>query len=243
MRFACGGTDVRGDYIDFIAEYCDRWCERCAFTNRCSAYAVQIATEMCEGDLQAAIELAVGAPPPRDDAEARAREEFLEHVSNFEPTEAELAEVKREEAERDDRIEESALATRSEITSLLVHGWLEDHHEQLAASPDAILVEALDVASRDAFFIHVKLLRALDGRDRMMHGEEFEDHPVQNDWNGSAKVALISIVRSVEAWDVIARATGDPDARHIHVQLAQFQQDVEQHFPDAWKFIRPGFDG
>jgi hypothetical protein len=37
------------DRIDFISEYCDRWCERCAFTSRCSAYAVQIATAMCEG--------------------------------------------------------------------------------------------------------------------------------------------------------------------------------------------------
>ncbi len=32
---------MHGDRIDFISEYCDRWCERCAFTSRCSAYAVQ----------------------------------------------------------------------------------------------------------------------------------------------------------------------------------------------------------
>src|SRR5918994_7887981 len=40
------------DYIDFISAYCDRWCERCAFTNRCSAYAVDIAAAMCGGDFE-----------------------------------------------------------------------------------------------------------------------------------------------------------------------------------------------
>src|SRR5206468_3255294 len=29
--------------IDFIAAYCDRWCERCAYTMRCSAYACRVA--------------------------------------------------------------------------------------------------------------------------------------------------------------------------------------------------------
>ena len=43
------------DYIDFISAYCDRWCERCAFTSRCSAYAVEIAIGMCEGDVSAGI--------------------------------------------------------------------------------------------------------------------------------------------------------------------------------------------
>ena len=28
-------------YIDGIHNYCDRWCERCAFTSRCRAYAIE----------------------------------------------------------------------------------------------------------------------------------------------------------------------------------------------------------
>jgi hypothetical protein len=233
---------VYGDYIDFISSYCDRWCERCAFTARCSAYAVDIATAMCDGNREAGIELAVGAPPPQSDAEARRREAFLELLSNFEPTEAELADVKREDEARDERIEECPLATSSEIASMLVHCWLEDHYERVAVTADAAIATALDIASRDGFFIHAKLHRALDGRDRALHGEGFDEHPTQNDSNGSAKAALISIVRSIEAWDLIARATGDRDARYIHAELTQLRQDVERDFPDAWKFIRPGFD-
>jgi hypothetical protein len=233
---------MRGDYIDFISSYCDSWCERCQFTAHCSAYAVRIATQMCEGDFEAAIELAVGAPPPMNEAERKKRQQFLEELSDYEPTDVELAAVTREEAERDERLDESALATNSEIASMLVHQWLENHREQAVGSADADIVNAIDIASRDGLFIHVKLHRALDGRDRAMHGEGFDDHPIQNDWNGTAKIALISIVRSIHAWDVIACATGDSDARHIKELLTQLQQHVEQEFPDARKFIRPGFD-
>lgn len=203
---------MRGDYIDFISSYCDRWCERCAFTTRCSAYAVQVAAEMCEGDFQAAIELAVGTPPPMSEAERNRREDFLEHLSSYEPTQAELAEVEREQTERDERIDESAVTTKSEIASMLVHEWLEHHRDRAAALPDAAVADALDIAGRDGIFIHVKLRRALDGRDRAMHGEDFDDDSIQNDWNGSAKVALISIVRSIKAWEVIACATCGRDS-------------------------------
>lgn len=151
------GLTVRGDYIDFISSYCDSWCERCPFTARCSSYAVRVAAEMCEGDVEAAIALAVGAPPPVNEAERQRREEFLEEL-NYEPTESELAQVTREEAERDERLDESALATNSELASMLVHQWLEDHREQSAASGDAL------------------------------HGEGFDEHPIQNDWNGSANI-------------------------------------------------------
>jgi hypothetical protein len=51
---------MSAERIDFISSDCDRWCERCAFTDRCSSFAVHIAAGMC-GDLAAAIELAVGA--------------------------------------------------------------------------------------------------------------------------------------------------------------------------------------
>jgi hypothetical protein len=49
------------DRIGSISEYCDRWCERCAFTSRCAAYAVQAALGMC-GDLKEALHLAIGVP-------------------------------------------------------------------------------------------------------------------------------------------------------------------------------------
>ena len=61
-------------------------------------------------------------------------------------------------------------------------------------------------------------------------------------WNGSAKVALISIRRSIAAWTTIAQATRDPDAEGVAEELRRLEVDVERTFPDAWTFVRPGLD-
>jgi hypothetical protein len=54
--------------FDFISAYCDRWCERCVFTDRCSAFACHAAIEMC-GDIADGIELAVGKPRSPEEIE------------------------------------------------------------------------------------------------------------------------------------------------------------------------------
>jgi hypothetical protein len=231
---------MRGNYIDFISSYCDRWCERCAFTECCSAYAVQVATAMCDGDLSAGLELAVGAPPPMTDDEVERQEDFLEDLGDLAPTQEETAEWEREMDEQDERLDELPLTTTAETTWLLAQGWLDDHRETCPVEP--AIDEALNVAAWDCFFIPVKLHRALHGRDSYQRGNAPYDDPIQNDWNGTAKVALISIVRSIKAWDVLAGASGDPDARQVADALRKLRREVEQGFPDAWKFVRPGFD-
>ena len=242
-RIASGARrPVRGNYIDFISSYCDRWCERCAFTDRCSAYAVHVATAMCDGDFSAGLELAVGTPPPMSEEDRMRRDVFLEELENLAPTHEEAAAWEREIEEQEERLDELPMTTTAETTWLLAQGWLADHCETLEqdAAPD--LADALQIASWDCFFIPVKLHRALHGRDSFQRGESADEDPVQNDWNGTAKVALISIVRSIKAWDTLADATRDPDARQIADALHRLRREVEQGFPDAWSFVRPGFD-
>jgi hypothetical protein len=235
-------TPINIDRIDFISAYCDSWCERCAFTSRCSSYAVRIALTMCDGDFRAALELAVGAPPPRDPAEVARREAFLEELQDYEPTEAALAETIREEEGREERLDESPVTTAAERFSVLAADWVASHHDQFSSPADAQLAEAWEIVSWDTHLIAAKLHRALHGRDEFMRGEGFEDDPIQNDWNGSAKVALISIERSLDAWAGIAAAFSDSEAAAIAGELRQLKDAVECAFPGAWKFIRPGFD-
>ena len=91
--------------------------------------------------------------------------------------------------------------------------WLEKHRDGIAAGADPVVREALEIVGWDAYFIGAKVHRALDGRDRFQRGEEECDgDPVQNDWNGSAKVALISLERTEVAWRIISDATGDGEA-------------------------------
>jgi hypothetical protein len=41
---------VDSPLIDFISAYCDHWCEQCAFTSRCPAFAWQAAFERSRAD-------------------------------------------------------------------------------------------------------------------------------------------------------------------------------------------------
>ena len=123
---------MHADRIAFISAYCDRWCERCAFTTRCSAYAVHAALTMCDGDFAAAIELAVGASPDSDQA---GRQGFDKYLAEYHPTERELAEVGREIDEREERIDESPLTTDALVASTLSHQWLSAHSNWFSNPP------------------------------------------------------------------------------------------------------------
>lgn len=231
--------DVNIERIDFISSYCDGWCERCAFTRRCSAFAVQAAIAMC-GDVQEGFELAVGAPRPVATEPAPAPE-WLADLDNNEMTPYERAEFDCQEKARDARIADTSIVKVSRTYGLLSHRWLTVRHEQVVAGPDVVLKEALEIALHDALLISAKLHRALTGRDR--HNDDVEeDHPIQNDWNGSAKVALISLERSEAAWRTIAATTDDHMPTAFADQLRDLRREAGDAFPHAWSFVRPGFD-
>ena len=87
------------------------------------------------------------------------------------------------------------------------------------------------------------MLRTCIARDEAEHGGFSEADLIQDDWNGSAKVALISLDRSVVGWNRIAATTADADAAAIAQRLQALRMDVERAFPDAGRFVRPGLDG
>ncbi len=239
------------DRIDFISAYCDRWCERCAFTSRCSAYACEIAVAMC-GDFAQGLELAVGTPHPVDgEPPFRIRKgpalaaEFL----NVEmPSQEEVSAVEQREEARHARVADEPLTSMARAYTMRSYRWLTEHHERddhqgaLRTASDPVLAEALEVVAHDSAFVSAKIHRALDGRDRFGDEEDLDDHPVQNDWNGSAKVALISLERSEAAWRVIVQATDDDAAAALADAAGNLRRLTVAEFPRALSFIRPGFD-
>jgi hypothetical protein len=232
-------ADSFAERIDFISSYCDRWCERCAYTARCSAYACQVAVAMC-GDFEQGLELAVGRPQPEP---GESDERDADWLSDFEePSARQLEDDKKEEAAREQRIDAIAVGTTAHSYAMLAHRWLETHFEKVRGTGDALIAEALDVVTHDALFVWVKVRRALDGRDRHVRGEEVDEDPVQNDWNGSAKVALISIQRSEHAWRAIAQAIRDEQAGVLADAARDLRTLALKEFPQALSFVRPGFD-
>ena len=225
------------DRIDFISSYCDRWCERCAFTSRCSLFAVQTAIGMC-GNVADGIELAVR--PPSEESHANTRSTVIDEFEEFAMTLAERSDFERRERETDARIDDTPIMNITSAFSVLAHKCLTALGENAQRGPDHVIREALEIAAHDALFISAKLRRALDGRDERSGDDDYR--PVQNDWNGSAKVALISIERSEAAWRVIAQATGEETPAMLADELRNLRREVEAVFPNAWSFVRPGFD-
>jgi hypothetical protein len=158
-------TEESSDRIDFISAYCDRWCERCAYTARCSAYACEVGVAMF-GDFRQGLELAVGRPHPESNEHHEPVPEWLQNLANIEVSEKELEEARVEEAARDARMKATPLSATAHDYAMLAHRWLKDRYEGLRASADPVLSEALDIVMHDAFFVWVKLRRALDGLDR-----------------------------------------------------------------------------
>jgi hypothetical protein len=101
--------------------------------------------------------------------------------------------------------------------------------------------EALEVILWYQVFLPPKLYRALLSKTEEM---ELEEDDLPKDSEGSAKIALIGIDRSLSAWGELAAQWEGPGAElgKIVNHLTRLREIVEKEFPQARAFIRPGFD-
>jgi hypothetical protein len=203
---------------------------------------VTSALAMCDGDAEAAIELAIGpARVPGAPVQKKLNERMADALGDVEPSQKELDEIGRELDERDRRVARHHAAEASHDYAIASHRWLTQR-ERCAGNADPAVREAVAVIGWDWCLIPAKITRALHGRDEYPRGVSFEKSAVQSDWNGSAKVALISVQRSEQAWNVIAAATGDEAATVLAGSLERLRQEMNKEFPRAMEFRRPGFD-
>jgi hypothetical protein len=153
------------DRIDFISAYCDRWCERCVCTSRCSAYVCDVAAAMC-GDLAQGLELAIGTPHPVD-GEPPVREDAGAAAAlwNLEMSPEESAAFDRSEATRRVRLDHEKLGTITTAYTMRAWKWLNEHSEALRAAADPVLAEALDVVTHDSVFVSASRTARISPRD------------------------------------------------------------------------------
>jgi hypothetical protein len=200
-------------YIVGIDKYCDRWCERCLFADRCQRYQTQ-------SDLPDATEDA-GGECLRNHPIVRAGDAYADLVAAwFEMERRELLDRADQLVARADRLDQgNALVT------------------------EAVQVEqALQIIAHDSSFISPQLSRALRERMRQARGA-WVGEAVQNESNGVAKVAFIAIDRSEAAWRILAEwMDGCATAVLLAETLAQLRTRLELEFPAARQFMRPGFD-
>ncbi len=106
-----------------------------------------------------------------------------------------------------------------------------------------VLSEAFEEIGWFQHMLWVKCQRALQGR-----AEDLDDaldlDPLQSDWNGTAKLCLHILQRSRAAWSTVAELLpGEAQGTAVMLEaLERCEDELHRSFPDAEKFIRPGFD-
>jgi hypothetical protein len=191
---------------------------------------------------------------------------------DLESTESQAAVAEHEQRERE--ADEHQLSQLARQYAATVQEWFAEEFVTEQNAPDTMVdadgVPEIDVARAAEvlrwyqFFVAAKVIRALMGRTRgdRTPVETGEDDPFagavddneddfdaasdyeQEDGNGSAKIALIAIDRSMAAWhamDMCLPGKSDSIAP-ILAELERLRWLLEEEFPDARGFIRPGFD-
>jgi len=234
-------------FIPGLEQYCDRWCERCRLKARCAIFAQPhnqggrpgaspdgtLAWQELQSALEAALKLLQQATSSSD-ARARRWAAPTRDDPHGAPTHPVIA---------------AAHAYTRLVTAWLdtERGWLHDKRlairRQLHASADPAAViaaaealcDALDVIAWDCTLIPAVLSRAVRGRGAPQPYESPQ---------GLAKLALVSIDRSVSAWlRVRAARPGQPETViPVLAQLDRLGRMVEGEFREARTFTRPGFD-
>ena len=134
-----------------------------------------------------------------------------------------------------------------------VYIFKDDHIELKAAAatdsaqsvPDedtVTLIDSVEVIRWYQHQMYVKLRRALHSACDEATDDDLDDYP--KDSEGSAKVSLIGMDRSISAWGKFIKYFPDEEdgILGIMAHLDRLRRRTETEFPDARAFVRPGFD-
>lgn len=248
-------------FISGIYNYCDRWCERCPATARCLVYA---ANDDEDGEDRASRDMSNRAFWRRIEGMLREAEEMLREMMQEHGIELSAADLEAEQA-REERLHDDVQRHPCTIAAAeygdAVTDWfdratprLHDRQEALAsqlrlelpgADPESEahrLNDAAEVVRWYQYQIGVKIMRALSSA--LQAKEESEAGAGPQDGDGSAKVALLGIDRSMVAWsEVLQQVPEEEDGLlPLLAGLSRLRRDVEAAFPAARVFVRPGFD-
>ncbi len=234
-------------FIPGIYNYCDRWCERCPQTSRCLNFTIS-ESEFSDPELKD-----IG------------NEAFWKKLSEIF---TETLELLRETGKKwgidldqldsggdpegrrlnDEAVEGHVLSRGTKGYIKMANAWFKERESFLIgtavfAKEGVGTREAIEVIRWYQYFIAAKIARAIRGQiEEEEEGERSEEFP--SDADGSAKIALIAIDRSIAAWAVIFRhfQLYAESVFEMISFLGLLRQAVEETFPGARSFLRPGFD-
>lgn len=230
------------DLISGIYNYCDRWCERCPLTSRCLVYATE--SEFSENEI---------ADTDISNAQFwNALNDTLTEVRALIPVWANEAldlndPSQQHTVRRHTRaVDNHPLTKAGKRYANAASDWFReldqpnDFSTNVGTEKPEPFEDARQVIQWYQYQIAVKTMRALSARNE----DDAEDNDVPKDYDGSAKVALIGIDRSMAAWRLMQLAISDRAQSIVSLilQLDSLRTKLEESFPEARTFIRPGFD-
>ncbi len=233
-------------FISGIYNYCDRWCERCPHTSRCLNFSIS-QEDSSDPETQDIRNKAFWNKLSETLTESL---ELLKEGAKKWGIDLETLDSTEEDAEnlraRDQAAENHLLSRAAKRYIGIVEDWLKEKEtlffETAAAAREGVdLEDALEVIQWYEYFISAKIIRAVRGK---VEDDEEMDDEFPRDSDGSAKIALIAIDRSIAAWAVIRHYVTDGAKEVIDAiaYLDSLRQAVEKTFPNARSFVRPGFD-
>ncbi len=243
-------------FIEGVHNYCDRWCERCVFTDRCRVFAMEQEDRKLVGQdpkwetslepitktLEEAIKL----------LDKMAKEKGIDLT----PTDPEF---EKDRADQKTRVKKHPLTIKTMDYMDLSGQWLEKgqvkiHTDKIFEEVNLgiksmqegereilLLRESLEVIRWYQPFIAAKCHRALmDWKS----GYESDRPEEERDYNGSAKIARIAIERSLRAWAGLLGFFEEDESALFRILacLQQAQTLLKKSFPNMDLFQRPGFD-
>jgi hypothetical protein len=221
--------EVQDGFIVGVFNYCDSWCEKCAFTSRCRVFADR--AEM-EARMDRSYTAIVDAPPLPQEVEPpppRWMQELIAEMNEAcaNPPSAEEWERIRPRIPPD----HVAVTQRAEQYGFSVHEWL-NRRDSMPTD------DAGDAIAWFQFLISAKTQRALT----VWPDEDPGISP--SDADGSAKVALIGIERSHAAWLALVEhgVVSASEAAPFIADLVWLGEALERLRPRARAFVRPAFD-
>jgi len=239
-------------FIPGIYNYCDYWCERCPFTSRCINFALSekqfpdnesrdINNKLFWQKLSEILQLTL---------------DMLEETSMKKGIDLNSLDLKtktKEEMIKKENIEDHECCSSAKAYGKMVENWFNSSSHLFKRKKDELnlkaeleipnvnpieeatnLKDAIDIIRWYQYQIHSKLMRAAKG----------DSNELSKDSDGSAKIALIAIDRSITAWGEMHRhfPECEDETLNLLVHLDRLRRKVEKIFPKARRFIRPGLD-
>jgi hypothetical protein len=247
-------------YIEGVYNYCDRWCEKCKFTSNCLLFSQESKISTYEilhnGDISNIGEIFQKEIDKLSDEDGGFNEFEIDGDNEDFFADEEFDSFGEEDEEVDffnksyHPVEELSNEYFRSAHLLIIA--LDKKYDLYSFAKEKLndrffkkLHDNFEVFSWFHAFIHVKIKRALWGKNEM--SKEFDEEMKEiskYDMDGTAKIAIIGINRSINALNNLYSLLPEfsKEITELLVIIGKILNLAETEFPDHNKFIRPGFD-